>query len=307
MTLAIVLLFATVLLNGQQSLVAAKLIEYDFTECVEVPSLHCKHGSVCTPGIASFGKQHDHLDLQTHESGYHCKCKAGYIGHQCETEVNECESKSGRLQSCYHGSQCHSSGGCDCNELNLNSGDTDAKFAGVMCQHESTSFCAASLVGTHSPNHQFCTNHGKCVKMVMGGETHPGCECADGWMGGHCEIRQDPFAKVKPQQGTNDDGGIPIAMILALILMGVVALVVFPLFVLMFIRARDKRNDAKSSEKLFEGPADNKATVYGDLDPDGSGTLGSPSKDRNADDNLEAESDASDDDDDSPAPQTEIV
>ena len=61
---------------------------------------------------------------------------------------------------------------CDCNQLNEDSGPTAMKFAGLMCQHESTSMCAASLVGTHSPNHQFCTNHGKCVKLVSDTEPH---------------------------------------------------------------------------------------------------------------------------------------
>ena len=42
--------------------------QYDYTVCPEVPTLHCKNGSTCTPGIASFG-QHNHLDLQTHDSG----------------------------------------------------------------------------------------------------------------------------------------------------------------------------------------------------------------------------------------------
>lgn len=313
-TLALLLLFATTLLNGQHSLVAGEVddIQYGITKCVQVPSLHCKNGSSCTPGIASFGKQHDHLDLQTHESNYHCRCKSGFIGHECETEVDECDGDAGKLQSCYHGSKCQSSGNnayCDCDELNANSGDTDTKFGGAMCQHESTSFCAVSLVGTQSPNHQFCTNHGKCIKMVLGGELHPGCDCTVGWMGDHCAIRQDPFFQVNSLDDI-DGGSTGSASMIMLSLLVVASVFVMLCVAFMFLNARAKRNASDSLEAIFQyggdRSAEKKANVFqGDLEADGSGTLGSPSKDGSS---------ASDDDlveerlDDSEyVPKTEIV
>lgn len=301
------------------------MVDYDYTVCAQVPTLHCKNGSSCTPGIASFGTNHDHLDLQTQDSGYHCKCKTGFIGHQCEIPVDECveTSASEGPPSCYHGSKCQSNGSsvsCDCNKLNESSGSTDTKFAGAMCQHESTSFCAGSLVGNHSPNHQFCTNHGTCVKMVMGGELHPGCECKSGWLGDHCEIRQDPFAKVASAKSEEGGGsGAAGKVLFSLLIIAIIAVASGIAFVI--IKGR-KRSSFESSAVAFQGEMSVEKTVVGDgdLDPDGSGTLGSPlgspSKDGNgvADNDLvmqdEEENSASDSEDGPTSkvgPQTEIV
>lgn len=316
----------SILIIGQaySPFVGAKLIEYNFAQCPQVPTLHCRNGSQCTPGIAQFGKQHDHLDLQTHDSEYHCKCKNGFIGHECEIEVDECaENATGKSgddggpPSCYYGAKCEANGKsviCDCNKLNMASGDTDTKFAGVMCQHESTSFCASSLIGNDAPNHQFCTNHGKCVKMVLGNELHPGCECSAGWSGDHCEIRQDPFA-VRNQSTEGDEGEKPDnlkVMIISLVISGVVVAVSMALVSMKFKKM--KAQTASSSEVSFKGdqPARN---IVDDLDADGSGTLGDRTRGRSADDDGElvvrdefGEDEASADSEDIPVlAATEIV
>ncbi|KAL3763603.1 hypothetical protein ACHAW5_009604 [Stephanodiscus triporus] len=234
-----ILLLAASSVDGHSSLVAASAQEgqhsagdgannigmSSYVVCPQVPTLHCRNGSTCESGMATIHEQHAHLNLQTHESGYHCVCLPGYIGHECQVEVDDCDAvtgydpsdATGTLRSCYHGSKCRayssSSGGssaaaqhyCDCESINRMSGPTAQKFAGIMCQHASTSMCAASLVvasssssssssspsslssvGTHSPNGQFCANHGTCVRMVSGDEPHPGCVCKDGWTGMHC-------------------------------------------------------------------------------------------------------------------------
>ncbi|EJK48803.1 hypothetical protein THAOC_32369 [Thalassiosira oceanica] len=109
-----------------------------YAQCPEVPSLHCKNGSVCEDGVATFGKLHDHLGLQTHESGFYCKCLPGYIGHECTIQVDDCKGKkrynpsnpTGALHSCYHGSTCRTSDSgsyCDCNSLNKSSDPIDTK------------------------------------------------------------------------------------------------------------------------------------------------------------------------------------
>lgn len=282
----------------------AQLVQYDYNPCPQVPTLHCRNGSTCTPGVGSFGGQHEHLDLQTHESGYYCKCKDGFIGHECQLEVDECQGGSG-APSCYNGSKCQSSGGgasCDCNELNRNSGALDTKFSGAMCQHESTSFCAVSLVGNFAPNHQFCTNHGDCKKLVTGNQQHPGCDCKPGWMGEHCEIRTDPFAKTPNMNKSQAQGGNKTTSIIMFSLMIVAVVIVALLIAYQVFVAKKKTNT--SSDAVFQGEKPRQASVgEGDLNPDGSGTLGSPTNGTNGvtngdasgvEDDDDAESDAAD-------------
>jgi len=165
------------------------------TTCPQMPSLRCQNGSTCQEGVANFGKQHDHLNLQTHESGWYCNCINGYIGHECQIAVDDCDDRTGTVSSCYHGAKCKQTNDanfyCDCDELNRNSGGTATKFAGSMCQYESTSLCAANLFGANVDD-QFCTNHGLCVEMVGNADPHPGCVCKPGWAGERCEIQEIP-------------------------------------------------------------------------------------------------------------------
>ena len=180
--------------------------------CPQVPSLHCHNNSTtCIEGNASIdARRHSHLNLPTQEGGYHCVCQEGFIGHECRMQVDNCNDDDPTTLSCYHGSKCRSThnnnkskdggddhGGyyCDCLQLNNNeiihNGPTTAKkYAGLMCQHEATSLCAAALVGITTTSSsssgyfqpttgdQFCTNHGKCVKLVTSyDDSHPGCVC----------------------------------------------------------------------------------------------------------------------------------
>mmetsp|Transcript_7646 Transcript_7646/g.12374 ORF Transcript_7646/g.12374 Transcript_7646/m.12374 type:complete len:350 (-) Transcript_7646:144-1193(-) len=258
-----------------------KLIKYNYSKCPQVPSLHCRNDSFCTPGTANFGKKHDHLDLQTNELGYFCECQPGFIGHECEIELDDCTRKgkdpSDPLHSCYNGAECQDSENgftCNCEEVNESLGSSEAKFAGKMCQHESTSMCAVSLSGTYAPNHQFCTNHGECFKMVSGGEPHPGCICKPGWTGNHCELRKDPFAVPRMEESVEEEkSGANLKalwslMIIPMIVGGILAYKVDG--VIKMQRARDE------AERSFQG-ADGSMVSADDLDPDGSGTLGVPS------------------------------
>mmetsp|Transcript_30233 Transcript_30233/g.55547 ORF Transcript_30233/g.55547 Transcript_30233/m.55547 type:complete len:352 (+) Transcript_30233:57-1112(+) len=258
-----------------------KFIQYNYSKCPQVPSLHCRNDSYCTPGTANFGKKHDHLDLQTNELGYFCECQPGFIGHECEIELDDCTRKGGDpsdpLHSCYNGAACQDSQNgftCNCEEVNESRGSSEAKFAGKMCQHESTSMCAASLSGTYAPNHQFCTNHGECFKMVSGGEPHPGCICKPGWTGNHCELRKDPFAVPRMEEGVEEEksGANLMAlwslMIIPMIVGGLLAYKVDG--VIKMQRAREE------AERSFQG-ANGSMVSADDLDADGSGTLGVPS------------------------------
>jgi hypothetical protein len=270
---------------------STKFIEYDYEVCPQVPSLHCKNGSTCAPGIGFFGK-HDHLDLPTQDSGYYCKCLDGFIGHECGIEVEDCDlGTEADPNACYNGSKCRSNGSgenyCDCKGLNEGTDPTELKFEGLMCEHESTMMCSVSLVGQTAPNHQFCTNHGTCVKLVSGGEPHPGCICKDGWMGNHCEIMADPFAAVPAQKAEQGGNNTAAKVLISALVVGLVALAVGVGFLIM--RAK-KAADADSSALpgVFQGEKSSNSAVpaktanggekkvlgEGDLDPDGSATLG---------------------------------
>lgn len=272
-------------------------VEYgQITTCPEVPSLHCKNGSTCTPGVASFGSQHDHLVLQTHDSGYHCKCPIGYIGHECEIYIQECSSSTQHV--CYNGSECQSNNkSCDCNTLNVESKSTDTKYAGDMCQHISTSFCAVTLVGNHAPNHQFCTNHGECVRLVSGRDAHPGCICKDGYTGDHCEVQSDAFGIPQSSSRGNDVSTLSKTMFGVMI----VVMIVVTASIVYFLGTNRRKDKASwrenynpesssspesSSTELTSNSNNNSTTTTettsslrktqvgeGELDPDGSGTM----------------------------------
>ncbi len=149
-----------------------------------------------------------------------------------------------------------------------------SKFAGLMCEHEATSLCAVSLVQTSAPNGQFCTNHGKCVKLVTEGEEHPGCECRSGWMGDHCEIRADAFAALgmnKMEEGSGSGGGGNKAAGTVLFSILIIA-IVGVLGVIVVIVGKGKR-----ARRGPRGWAVGKTAMdlgVADLEADGSGTLG---------------------------------
>ena len=158
---------------------------------------------------------------------------------------------------------------CDCNQLNEDSVPTAMKFAGLMCQHESTSMCAASLVGTHSPNHQFCTNHGKCVKLVSDTEPHPGCVCNEGYTGDHCEIHVDSLSMI---QQSDEKGNVIAGKVLFSLMIVAMGGVVTGIGVLL-MKEKRKRDAISGGVKQ----SSTKKTVVvgaGDLEADGSGTLG---------------------------------
>lgn len=266
-------------------------VEYgQITTCPEVPSLHCKNGSTCTPGVASFGSQHDHLVLQTHDSGYHCKCPIGYIGHECEIYIQECSSSTQHV--CYNGSECQSNNkSCDCNAINVESKSTDTKYAGDMCQHISTSFCAVTLVGNHAPNHQFCTNHGECVRLVSGRDAHPGCICKDGYTGDHCEVQSDAFGIPQSSSSSSRDVSTLSKTMFGVMIVVMIVVTASIVYFLGINRRKDKASwrenyNPESSSSPETSNSNNTTTTTettsslrktqvgeGELDPDGSGTM----------------------------------
>ena len=177
---------------------------------------------------------------------------------------------------CYHGSQCKRSNDehyCDCASINAMTASTGRKFAGLMCEHEATSMCAVSLVETHAPNGQFCTNHGKCVKLVTGNDPHPGCVCREGWKGDRCEFKSSESSIPKLTYGDEGGGsstGKWVLFSLLIIAMSAVAISV----IWMLIKIKREQSGQRSKKALGKTPAE---VRLGDLEPDGSATLGQDS------------------------------
>ncbi|XP_076803894.1 uncharacterized protein LOC143447846 [Clavelina lepadiformis] len=105
----------------------------------------CKNGASC---------------FNSGQGSYTCRCKPGYIGHDCEVEVNECESNP-----CQNGATCVDL--IDDYQCMCQSG-----FSGRNCD-ETTLTC------DDFP----CQNEGICTE----GKKHYQCTCPDRFFGFNCE------------------------------------------------------------------------------------------------------------------------
>lgn len=269
----------------------------EYQPCVEAPSLRCANGSVCKKGEADFGDNHDHLNLQTNEDGYYCDCPAGYIGHECTIKVVDCENSLGFspsdhpiMHSCYNGAMCENSGSgktCNCNKLNESSAPDATKYAGLMCEHESTSMCAVSLIGFSASNHQFCTNHGQCKKEVAESAAHPKCDCRQGWSGDHCEIRSDVFAQMQSQK---QGGGVTAMSAGGKVLFSflIIALIVVVIGIAILVYSRIRQNRGPREKAVGKTAAE---VGVGDIEMDGSSTGMSPSSRNNRTDEFRVDND----------------
>jgi hypothetical protein len=75
---------------------------------------------------------------------------------------------------------------CDC----ASAFSADERYAGKFCQYSSTDLCTKNPDTTsgRSTNNAFCVNNGICKARIEDGESHPGCNCPDGYEGEHCEF-----------------------------------------------------------------------------------------------------------------------
>jgi hypothetical protein len=132
-----------------------------------------------------------------------------------------------------------------------------------MCQHEATSLCAAALVGTSTSSSppgyyqpsgdQYCTNHGKCVKLVTSYDSHPGCLCSFGWGGDHCEVWQGEGTNpwVALQKGNEKTGNVVAGDVLFGVFIVALSAVAVGTVVLL-IEARQRRRNARASGDGFD-------------------------------------------------------
>lgn len=122
--------------------------------------------------------------------------------------------------------------------------------------------------------------------MVVEDQPHPGCVCRAGWAGDHCEIREETKIVSQVQDGAEGAGNVVVGKVLFSLMMIAMGCVVTGIAVLL-VKAW-KNSDADGKE-----PAAKKVVLgEGDLEADGSGTLGNPSKDQDvATDNDDADAD----------------
>lgn len=138
--------------------------EMEKEEEEEKCNLVCKNGGQCRKGIKDaswiekFGPELSYLNV-THSNDFeHCVCAEGFLGLQCEHEIELCSSGQ---HVCLHGSKCVSDGlSCDCE-----AGSSQVKkLAGKFCQHQSTEICTkdgADMLA--NSKFAFCVNGGVCV------------------------------------------------------------------------------------------------------------------------------------------------
>jgi len=172
--------------------------------------LECKNGGKCSPGVKDFGTA-GKFDLpflnEQHMNFEHCTCPAGYTGLDCSIRLDVCDDDF----VCAYGSTCSVKGTdgfgrkkfeCDCERAKSIHGNS---VAGVHCQYEATEYCVLGMTARFS----FCTNGGRCIKMIESNEKHPGCICPSGWTGERCEFPQTKATEASSIQtpSANHDAG----------------------------------------------------------------------------------------------------
>ena len=138
--------------------------------------------------------------------------------------------------------------------------------------------CAVSFIEEHAPNGQFCTNHGKCVKLVTDSDPHPGCVCREGWKGDRCELKSSESSIPKLMGDDIEGGGSEVGkwVLFSILLVAMSAVAIAVIVLLIKIRREKNAPLEKSRGKTAA------QVGLGDLEPDGSGTLGQDSENRGA-------------------------
>jgi hypothetical protein len=155
-------------------------------EPVTTCNLPCHNHGICRKGakdlsvLKQFGLlDRRHLQSSLSPASYnhdfeHCVCPTGYVGLQCEYELDLCP---GGQHACFHGGQCKPTltGGdkskvsftCDCEGAS----SLKSRFEGEFCEMESTQFCTVDGRKTRGgiSRDAFCTNGGACRDLVEHG------------------------------------------------------------------------------------------------------------------------------------------
>jgi hypothetical protein len=140
-------------------------------------NLTCQNHGICRKGAKDVSLLTNVAINETLKTSYnedfeHCVCPSGYVGLQCEYQLDQCP---GGAHVCLNGGDCITSPngtsvtyGCDCTNA-----ETDtSRFAGAFCEMESTQFCTVDKSKTNADSgiNAFCTNNGKCRDFVPHGQ-----------------------------------------------------------------------------------------------------------------------------------------
>jgi len=159
--------------------------------------LGCENGSVCR----RVSSENDELSLlvQSGKLIETCDCPTRHIGIGCEILKQECDTETNK---CPNGKACTKSVGADGtieHDCDCSLADEVSKFAGIMCRHPYTEYCA----NHYNPEDEvtsYCTNGGKCKNSIVGAQVAPGdtsvnekfrhlgCFCPADFYGTHCEL-----------------------------------------------------------------------------------------------------------------------
>ena len=126
-----------------------------------------------------------------------CKCNDGFTGIDCSIPYETCPDEK---RTCYNGATCtrlnvefakneriaeERNGGsayeCNCQKA---FGQSNNAYAGLECEHPASQVCEDEVAVSE---YAFCTNMGKCKKIVRNGEAHAGCDCPPEFEGRHCQ------------------------------------------------------------------------------------------------------------------------
>uniref|UniRef100_A0A8C4WJN1 Neurogenic locus notch homolog protein 1 n=1 Tax=Gopherus evgoodei TaxID=1825980 RepID=A0A8C4WJN1_9SAUR len=167
--------------------------EIDINECVKSP---CRNGATC----------------QNTDGSYHCNCKAGYTGHNCDTDIDDCNS-------CFNGGTCVdgiNTFTCVCPpgftgsycEHDINECDSKPCLNGGTCQDSYGTYkcaCPQGYTGLNCQNlvrwcdSSPCKNGGKCWQT----NNLYRCECNSGWTGLYCDVPSVSCDVAAKQQGVD--------------------------------------------------------------------------------------------------------
>lgn len=111
-------------------------------------------------------------------------CSGNLSGPDCDIPYVTCDDGK---RKCFNNSTCRKNNNnneyyCDCNSVVETTDST--RFAGLECEHSSTSACTSVEDGFGS---QFCTNGGQCINTMHEGVIRGGCACPSEFIGAYCQ------------------------------------------------------------------------------------------------------------------------